>query len=168
MKIDFKIKKSKGFTLLELLIVIAIIGILSSIVVSSMNNAREKGQISKVEQELQSIKTAMEMMQIDTDEWPGHQTPFEINTGSDNEIENITGSTAGLAGTDGVYPNWQGPYIIQDIVDPWGNYYFFDTDYDLNRGVGPVVNGAVIGSYGPNGVGNNVYDSDDIIKVLAQ
>jgi len=46
--------------------------------------------------------------------------------------------------------------------DPWGNNYFFDTDYDVN-GVGTR---AVVGSYGPNGVGNNLYDSDDIYYVV--
>jgi len=46
-------------------------------------------------------------------------------------------------------------------LDPWGKDYFFDTDYNIDSEW--VV---VIGSFGQNGVGQNVYDSDDVVEVL--
>jgi hypothetical protein len=49
--------------------------------------------------------------------------------------------------------------------DPWGHPYFFDTDYDIDP-TAAVQNAVVIGSYGPNGRGLNLYDSDDIYKIL--
>jgi hypothetical protein len=52
-------------------------------------------------------------------------------------------------------------------LDPWGHPYFFDTDYDIDPS-GGVTNAAVIGSFGPNGVGQNVYDSDNIYIKLVQ
>lgn len=69
---------------------------------------------------------------------------------------------AGLIDTDGAYLNWKGPYMGVIPKDPWGNNYFFDTDYDIGGGVMRVV----LGSYGPNGVGNNLYDADDIRLIL--
>lgn len=164
---NYKLKNKQGFTLIELLVVIAIIGILSSVVLASINTAREKAKEAKVKAQLGSIVNAMEMMLDDTGEWPGHQNPYETNNGSNNEVADLSASSAGLSGTDGSYPNWNGPYIKSDFVDPWGNPYFFDTDYDVNRGVGSVNDTAVVGSFGPNGVGLNLYDSDDIIRVLA-
>ena len=45
--------------------------------------------------------------------------------------------------------------------DPWGSDYFFDPDYRINGVMWPVV-----GSFGPNRVGPNQYDSDDIYYIV--
>ena len=50
---------------------------------------------------------------------------------------------------------------MPSMLDPWGNPYFLDTDY--HTGGDCVV---AIGSFGPNGVGQNLYDEDDIIYVI--
>ncbi len=56
-----KISNKKAFTLLELLIVIAIIGVLASIVMASLNNARVKARDSKRKQDLIQLRSAMEL-----------------------------------------------------------------------------------------------------------
>ncbi len=53
--------KGGGFTLLELLVVVAIIGILSSVVLASLNGARMKARDSKRISDLRQIKTALEL-----------------------------------------------------------------------------------------------------------
>ncbi len=164
-------KFKKGFTLIELLIVIAIIGILSSIVLVALKGAREKAKIAKANVEVGQIANAFLFLETDTGQWPGHKIPGAIEEGaSDNEIcdddcvYGLSDNEAGLTGTDGAYSNWKGPYAEAIVLtDPWGNEYFFDTDYTLSSG-----SAAVIGSYGPNGEGNNLYDSDDILHILAQ
>ena len=74
---------------------------------------------------------------------------------------NLNTSNAGLTGTDGTFPDWAGPYISNVPQDPWGNNYFFDPDYQIDG-----LNYAVLGSFGPNGVGPNLYDADDIYIIL--
>lgn len=53
-------KKNTGFTLIELLVVIAIIGILSSVVLASLNTARNKGNLAKVQAQVNGVRVAAE------------------------------------------------------------------------------------------------------------
>ncbi len=178
--------KNKGFTLIELLVVISIIGILASIVLVSMSSAREEARIAKAQVEIEQISNAILRLEIDTNQWPAHQTPNTTCPGcANNELcddgctYKLSSEYAGLFLDDSSdpYPNWQGPYIQVIPLDPWGNEYFFDTDYDIDPGPDPVTERewvAVIGSYGPDGEGNNGYDDtpdtsgDDIIYILAR
>lgn len=56
-----KYKKNSGFTLLELLIVVAIIGILTSIVVVATSDARKKGADAGIKRQLQEIRSEIEL-----------------------------------------------------------------------------------------------------------
>lgn len=56
---------STGFTLVELLVVIMIIGVLAMILVALVNSATVKGRDAKRLSDMQSISTAMEMKRID-------------------------------------------------------------------------------------------------------
>lgn len=53
---------TKGFTLIELLVVVAIIGILSSVVIASLSDARSKGNVSAIKQNLAGIRTQAEIV----------------------------------------------------------------------------------------------------------
>ena len=155
-----------GFTLIELLVVIAIIGTLASIVLASLNGARNSARLVKARAEVNQLRKAIAFLEGDTNQWPGHKTIDDVESGaSGNEIWDLTDPSAGLMATDGNFPNWSGPYMQVIPLDPWGNNYFFDTDYDVDPGAGQRW-AAVVGSFGPNGVGQNQYDSDDIYESL--
>lgn len=158
----------KSFTLIELLVVIAIIGILAGIILTSVNSAREKAKIAKARSTVRQIRTAIAFLEDDANEWPGHKTIEDIESGAiGNEIWDLNVPEAGLVQTDGNFTNWAGPYISAGFIplDPWGNNYFFDTDYDIDPTAGQKW-AVAIGSFGPNGIGQNLYDSDDIIEVI--
>ncbi len=152
-----------GFSLIEILVVIGAIGILLGIAVPAYNGYREKSQIAAAHQVLKDIEGAFIALGTNTLRWPG---PVSIGQTSGQEIENLNLANAGLVtftnATD--FPNWNGPYISSVPLDPWGTHYFFEPDYNIPGGPSQVP---VIGSYGPNGVGKNLYDSDDVIMRLA-
>ncbi|MBP6868685.1 MAG: prepilin-type N-terminal cleavage/methylation domain-containing protein [Candidatus Pacebacteria bacterium] len=64
-------KYNKGFTLVELLIVIAIIGILSSVVLSSLNTARLKARDARRVADFKSVSLAMELYKDSFGAYPG-------------------------------------------------------------------------------------------------
>ncbi len=171
--------KNRGFTLIELLVAIAIIGVLSTLAVAGVNRAREKAKITKSLHELSVVRRAIEIFANDVGEWPGHNDINYSGSGSNNEVcpdgcaFGLFDVEAGLTGTDGTYFGWNGPYLNEVLVDAWENEYFFDNDYYVdvdNEPCGGTGAGcfrvAALGSYGPNGEGNNDYDSDDVIKIM--
>lgn len=168
----FRKKDNKGFSIIEILMVLVIIGILAVIGFTVAANTKEKAKIAEAQAQLKEIYNAIAMLENDTECWPKasgeswcKDTEVELGAGG-NEVWDLVASDAGLAGDDdAAFLNWQGPYLTDIGLDPWGNPYFLDTDYDIDPGAGQTW-AAVIGSFGPNGVGQNVYDSDNIILIL--
>lgn len=151
-------KRSPGFTLIELMVVVGILGILMATAITAYNAFREKAKTVHAMADLKRIRLAIEDLAADTDKWPG---PSEVGKIADQEVWDLNSPEAGLVATNGGFPHWSGPYIQSVPKDPWGSDYFFDPDYDLN---GRDV--AAIGSFGPNKQGRNLYDSDDVILIL--
>lgn len=81
--------KRSAFTLIELLIVVAIIGILAAIAVPNFMNARIRAKIARAEADLRSLVTALESYHIDNNHyvplfltagWAGSYNPNSINS----------------------------------------------------------------------------------------
>lgn len=82
-----------GFTLIELMIVIAIIAILAAIAIPNFMSARDRAKRSSAKQSLGAIRKAMEMYLTDKDTYPK-----ELDSGAD-----VTGAV--VAGSIGGYTN---------------------------------------------------------------
>jgi general secretion pathway protein G len=150
--------KKDGFTLIEITVVTLLIGILATLGSLAIMKGIRNGRIKNAEGELEMMSAAVLQLAWDTGQWPNGALR---TAGGSVEEWDITPDSCGLMGTDGNYSHWKGPYYDGEVVDPWGNPYFFDPDYRIDG-----VNRAVVGSFGPNGIGRNLYDSDDIYVLL--
>lgn len=149
-------------TLTEIMIVVMVIGVLVSIAVPMYSNARNNARLAKARHDVSILHASIRQLLWDTGEFPKHYVRTMGTPPNPLECEDLTLAEAGLMRTDNLFNNWKGPYLGKIEKDPWGMNYFFDPDYfATGYGVSYIQ---VVGSYGPNKVGRNVYDSDNIYE----
>ena len=68
----------RGFTLLELLMVIAIIGILAVIVVGNLMQAQTRAKLSRVRSDLRAVATALEEYAVDWSDYPPNDGKYNV------------------------------------------------------------------------------------------
>jgi general secretion pathway protein G len=149
-----------GFTLVEVVIVVFIIGVLAVMGIPSFVTARERSRENRAKDDLRVIAEAVQRLAFDTGMWPGG---VSVQDQFGSEILDLNSATAGLLTDSDIFPGWKGPYTRRIRKDPWGQSYYFDPDYQIYG-----VLYAVVGSFGPNGRGQNVYDSDNIVVVVGR
>lgn len=102
-------KKSRGFTLLELLVVVVIIGLLAGFVAPKYFGqiGRSKTQIARAQ--IEAFEKAMDQYRIDTGSYP-----------------NTSQGMVALVAAPPSVANWHGPYLKKSVpLDPWGRAYIF-------------------------------------------
>ena len=155
-----ELKSSGGFTLLELLVNLAIIGILIAVAIPVYNAFRDKAKTAGAKSDLHTIRLTVEQLANDTEKWPG---PSDVGKVSSREVWDLNSDDAGLVQAGKKFSNWKGPYLNSIPKDPWGSDYFFDGDYAIGG-----TKYAIVGSFGPNRCCQNKADSDDIILKLTE
>ena len=145
--------------MIELMIVIAIIGVPASIAIPNYISYRKRALVARAQADLNTIEKAVSLLALYTGLYPSKR-PFGELLGGPEE-EDLSDPECGLVDADDDFKDasWAGPYIREVPKDPWGNDYFFDNDYHIAE---ENIDYVVIGSYGPYGVGRNQYDDDDI------
>jgi len=111
----------KGFTLIELMLVVIIISVLVAMIVPRMAGRSEEARVAVAHADIEvNVATALKLYEIDNGAYPTTEE--------------------GLAALQTAPPsakNWKGPYLEKDPVDPWGNKYVYKSpgthrhDYDL-------------------------------------
>jgi general secretion pathway protein G len=113
------LRNKRGFTLVELLIVMVIIGMLAALVFPRLIPKVGKGKQSAAKAQIELLGQALDQFRLDTGRYP--TTSEGLNA---------------LAANPGI-PNWDGPYLRKALPnDPWGRPYHYEApgshgDYDL-------------------------------------
>lgn len=120
-------RDDKGFTLIQLLIVVGIIAILAGIAMVRFNSALTKAKLDKAEVEIEMMGRAIEQIEEDTENYI-------------EELEQLDDTTAPVPDDrDTSFSPWWGPYLSslpKNIEDPWGTSYayFFWTTPEKGKG----------------------------------
>ncbi len=143
-----------GFTIVELLVVIAVITILMALITSAGTTARARAKIYQAKTMIASLETALSMYHVDFGDYPG-------SVAGNQDLINLLSDTATYSGN----LDWQGPYISfkegefsgvipnASLIDPWGNDYNYTYDSHTDRDY-------KILSYGPNGEDDSGFGDD--------
>ncbi len=104
--------RQSGFTLIEIMVVVVIIGILASVVVPRIMDNPDKARTAKAKNDIQALGSALDLYRLDNYVYP------TTDQGLDALVSQPTASPEP--------PNWkQGGYIKKLNKDPWGNEYLY-------------------------------------------
>jgi len=103
--------RTRGFTLIEIMVVVIIIGLLAAVIVPSVMKRVDDAKIAKAKEDIQSLETALTMYYMDNSKYPTNEQGLGALT---------------TQPTDPSIKNWKpGGYIERISKDPWGNDYLF-------------------------------------------
>src|SRR6266436_3481625 len=113
--------RSRGFTLLELLVVMVIIGLLAGFVAPRYFSQVGKSRVKAAKAQIDALDKAIEQFRLDVGRLPS----------SEEGLAALNAAPQGIA-------NWEGPYLKKDVPqDPWGHPYLYvqpgthQNDFDL-------------------------------------
>ena len=131
----------RGFTLIEIMVVVVIIGVLGAIVVPQFMSRPDQAKVTAARTDVQAISTALEMYRLDTFSYPSTQQGLEAL------VKRPTGTP--------VSKNWNPQGYLKTLpLDPWGSPYQY-----LNPGTHSA--GYDLFSFGSDGVlGGEDYAAD--------
>lgn len=109
MNASFAARKSLGFTLLELLVVMVIIGLLAGFVAPRFFAQIGKSETKVARAQLDALEKALDQYRLDVGRYPS----------GEQGLAALMERPSGLA-------RWSGPYLKKTIPqDPWGNPYLY-------------------------------------------
>lgn len=104
------VKEAKGFTLLELLVVIVIIGLLAAYVGPKYFAQLGKSEVTVAKAQIEAFEKALDTYRLDVGRYPA----------TEEGLAALTSAPASAAG------KWNGPYLKKVIpLDPWGRAYAY-------------------------------------------
>ncbi len=116
------IKKKRGFTLIELMLVVIIIGALVAMVMPRLTGRSDQARVAAAKADVTAnIATALKLYELDNGNFPSSQDGLQALLQKPSNAN-----------------NWNGPYLEKRPIDPWGREYKYVSpgvhrphDYDL-------------------------------------
>jgi general secretion pathway protein G len=104
-------RAAKGFTLIEIMVVVVIIGLLAAMIAPNIMGNLDRAEINRARQDVRSIETALNLYRLDNFRYPS------TDEGLQALVTNPGESSA---------PNWKaGGYLKSMPLDPWNRPYLY-------------------------------------------
>ena len=132
-------KDGRGFTLIELMVVIIIIGLIAALVAPRFFGKVEQSKVKAAQAQIELFGAALDQFRLDVGRYP------------------TTSEGLSVLREKGGMENWNGPYLKKEVPpDPWGHPYVYTSpgahdDYDLV-------------SYGADGTSGGENENQDIVS----
>jgi len=127
--------REAGFTLIELMIVLFILGLLAALVAPRLMGRVEKAKQKTAQTQIQLLKTALDLFHLDIGRYPTTEEGLKVLK---EKPQNL--------------PGWSGPYLDKAIPnDPWGRPYVYRSPGDH----GPYDLSSLGADGAPGGEGEN-------------
>ena len=131
----------RGFTLLEVMVVVVIIGILAALVVPRIISRPDEARAIAAKQDIASLLQALKLYRLDNQRYPTTEQGLQ--------------ALVARPTTAPVPPNWKaGGYVERLPKDPWGSFYQY-----LNPGLYGEID---VFSFGADGVSGGEGNNADI------
>jgi general secretion pathway protein G len=140
--------RRRGFTLVEVLVVMAILVLLAGLVVPRILGSKKRANIDFTQTQIGTLKGALEYYANDMNDFP------TTEQGLVALLEEPDAAEEGASGAG----KWNGPYLKgEDLpIDPWGNAFQYEYPPTHGKGQDPEI-----WSYGPDGQDDT---EDDIVS----
>jgi len=114
--------KSQGFTLLEMLVVLVIIGLLAGLVGPRLFTKIDTAKVQTANAQIKMLRGALETLRLDIGRFPTTEEGLEI-------LRYLPANA-----NEEIRPFWKGPYLEEEVpLDPWNRPYYYDNQgNDMN------------------------------------
>jgi type II secretion system protein G len=128
------LRKLRGFTLVELLIVIIIIAVLAAVVVPKFANSGIRSKEAALRSDLKVMRNAVDLFKSDTGAYPAALADLTAASAPANGKDSAGNNKAITAG------DWKGPYLDEVKKDPvsGGNYTYSTTSGSVGKITAPA------------------------------
>jgi type II secretion system protein G len=105
-----EIRSGEGFTLLEILVALVIIGLLVGTLVPATLSQVSRGEHNRISEDLHSLGTAAKLFRVDMQRWPGDMEDLVTVPATGDSV--LTGGTYPPV----LLPRWAGPYVEEGAI----------------------------------------------------